>query len=294
VFVSRLAPSPTGYLHAGNAVNMILTAKYIQNTAGQLWLRIDDADTGRSKPEYVADIFESLRWLDITYDHGPKNPAALADRFSQDHRRNHYLAVAEQLLDLGSAYACDCTRAQAVSWQLATAPHPCASAAITFERGQNTIRFRSPASTRKDTADPAALGDFVIWRRDDLPAYQLVSVIEDQLNGINTIVRGMDLLASSSAQCQLATALGAANVVNAQFFHHPLLTGPTGKKLSKSNKAPSLHGVGSPDRAELFAIADDLYQGTFSDSTRNTKPTADSFGPDDRVVLRLPGADAES
>jgi glutamyl-tRNA synthetase len=80
------------------------------------------------------------------------------------------------------------------------------------------------------------LGDFVIWRRDDLPAYQLVSVVEDRDLGTTHIVRGEDLLASTAAQIFIASSLGADNLVTAHYVHHPLLTDVSGAKLSKSRQ----------------------------------------------------------
>jgi glutamyl-tRNA synthetase len=107
--------------------------------------------------------------------------------------------------------------------------------------GSTALRIAVDPGTTVSVGDhpirlDTAMGDFIVWRRDDLPAYQLVSVVEDHDLAITHIVRGRDLVGSSAAQVYLAGWLGADNVIEATYVHHELLTDPTGAKLSKSNQ----------------------------------------------------------
>ncbi len=274
MIVSRVAPTPSGYLHAGNAVNFILTARYVASQDGQLLLRIDDADSVRNRSEYVDDIFRTLDWLGIAYSSGPRDAQELAQKYSQVHQRSSYYQAVEQLLDQQLAYGCVCSRKQARAWQTGAVTHTCRHRGAGF-LPDGTIRFRRPQPESSNDDQP--LGDFVVWRRDNLPAYQLVSVVSDQDLGVNTIVRGCDLWDSSQAQRVLAKALDARTVQLARYFHHPLLTGSDGTKLAKSNAAPPLRDPDAASKDELYAMAASLYERTFSDSAEYRLGGADNL-----------------
>lgn len=277
---SRLAPTPSGYLHLGNAVNFILTWLLVRHGDGRLKLRIDDADAARSRSEYIADIFRQLEWLGLDWDLGPTGPDDFTARHSQRHRRERYRQVLDHLAGQeGLLFFCTCTRRQikkAAGGHLypGTCHHcrrpPAAKHTIrirvaahwTHDPGPQELVLAGPpavpgprpphppvtttgsnASTKPPpVALAAAMGDFILWRRDDLPAYQLASLVDDLDDGSNLIVRGLDLLPSTAAQCFLAQQLGPAgegfSAVN--FFHHPLLTNEQGDKLAKSDRALSL------------------------------------------------------
>ena len=245
VIRSRLAPSPSGLLHLGNAVNFVLTWLMVRKVGGTLRLRIDDADCLRTKPEYLEDIFRQLDWLGITWDEGPTGPDDFRRRFSQQLRLERYREFLAQLGRLGHLYPCSCSRRMVRS----LAPdgvYPGFCRKRSAEPGaREAIRVRVPEGSvfRVDGQEMElcrAMGDFVLWRKEDLPAYQLVSLVDDLDDRITLIVRGQDLLASTAAQLFLAGLHGDNFFAAGVFRHHPLVLGEDGRKLSKSDGALSL------------------------------------------------------
>ncbi|MFO1526810.1 MAG: glutamate--tRNA ligase family protein [Turneriella sp.] len=241
---SRLAPTPSGYLHAGNAINFAITAALTRAAHGSLGLRIDDLDAQRVRPEYIADILDTLGWLGIAYDTGPKNTSEAA-RLSQGHRVERYIRLVDTFIEKGNVYACTCSRREVEerTGSLIYDGH-CRNAghAITAE---TILRFALPERTievhdilrgtlRIDLL--AAAGDPVIRRRDGLPAYHIASLADDLDQQVNLIVRGEDLLFSTATQLVLADALGRTGraFTAAHFLHHALATAEDGRKLSKS------------------------------------------------------------
>jgi glutamyl-tRNA synthetase len=245
VIRSRLAPSPSGFLHLGNAVNFVLTWLMVRKAGGTLRLRIDDADCRRTKPEYLEDIFRQLDWLGITWDEGPTGVADFQRRFSQQLKRERYRAFLAELDRLGHLYPCDCSRRMIRS----LAPegvYPGFCRKRSAEPGARVaIRLRVPEGSifrveGREVALCRTMGDFVLWRKEDLPAYQLVSLVDDLDDRITLIVRGLDLLASTAAQRFLAGLRGDHSFAETLFHHHPLVRGEDGRKLSKSDGALSL------------------------------------------------------
>ncbi|MEW6594563.1 MAG: glutamate--tRNA ligase family protein [Thermodesulfobacteriota bacterium] len=247
---SRLAPTPSGYLHLGNAVNFLLTWLMVRAAGGTLKLRIDDADSDRTRPEYIEDIFSQLDWLGITWDEGPSGPEDFLRRHSQRLRQERYRAVLAELASQASLFPCGCSR-KTIREYSPTGLYPGTC------RGRNeppegvyAIRIVIPPETvvqvgSKAVALGTLMGDFVLWRRDDQPAYQLASLVDDLDDCITCIVRGADLLASTAAQLHLAALLGPTGTPfrGIAFHHHPLIPGEGGRKLSKSDNALSLHAM---------------------------------------------------
>ena len=169
---TRLAPTPSGYLHAGNAVNALLVAWLARSSPGaQVHLRIDDADSGRARPEYLEDVFRVYRWLGVEWDLGPQDPDEYRTLPTQAERRDYFRAELEAAVGRGlPAYACTCSRRDAAGSATGCAGG-CreAGAALT---GATTVRVSLP--TEMGLPDP------VLWRRDDLPAYHLVSLVSDR------------------------------------------------------------------------------------------------------------------
>lgn len=215
---SRLAPTPSGYLHWGNIFNFALTWALVRRESGVLALRIDDLDATRARPEFVADIFETLRWLGFDWDEGPKHEADFKEHFSQGLRLSEY----RNALQFFTGYACDCSR-QSVKLK------PCDCQGRHLELKAHVTQWKE------------ATTGVVLWRKDDLPAYHLVSVLEDVRTHTNLIVRGEDLRESSETQLQLAKLLGpvAESFTSARFVHHQLIQ-ENGGKLSKSAGSPSI------------------------------------------------------
>ncbi|MBU1404566.1 MAG: tRNA glutamyl-Q synthetase [Proteobacteria bacterium] len=242
---SRIAPTPSGLLHLGNAVNCILTWLMVRRAGGTLLLRIDDADCLRTRPEYLEDIFRQLDWLGITWDEGPTGPDDFQRRFSQQLRLERYRAFLGELGRRGHLYPCACSRSEIRNLasdgiypgfcrERVAAPVPGEAQRVRVPEGSI---FRVEG---QEVALCKAMGDFVLWRKEDLPAYQLVSLVDDLDDRITLVVRGQDLLVSTAAQLFLAGLHGDTRFAETTFVHHPLVAGEDGRKLSKSEDALSL------------------------------------------------------
>lgn len=235
--VTRIAPTPSGYLHLGNAVNFVLTHWWARAHDARLILRIDDFDTGRERDRYLEDVFATIAWLGITVDEGPADADEFRARWSMSHRTGAFRAARDRLLadHPELVFVCRCSRGQLDGAGRCAAG--CLAAGMRLEAGRSAVRLRVPAGTRArigpDLVDVPE-GDHVLWRRDDLPAYQLGSVVVDEELGVTTLVRGLDLLESSALQVHLAELLPAPGLRGAQLLHHALLTSADGTKLSKS------------------------------------------------------------
>lgn len=247
---TRLAPTPSGYLHAGNAVNFLLVRWLADDLGARVVLRIDDLDTDRSRPAYVDDIFAVLDWLGIAWDEGPSSAADLVARFSLELRRDAHYAVAQHLLEIGQAYPCACSRRDGGGQRCVA---QCRAAGLPWRAGQTALRLHIPAGTRA-TAEgeavdlAAAVGDPILWRREGQASYHLANVVEDQRMRVTHVVRGADLRESSALHVHLAGLLGADAVAQARYLHHPLLVDAAGGKLSKSQLR-----VGPMDRTPALA-----------------------------------------
>jgi len=268
--VSRLAPTPSGYLHLGNAVNFVLTWLLTRRAHGTLHLRIDDLDRQRLRPAYLDNIFQTIDWLGLDYDHGPSGP----DDFEANYSQLHHLAEYQQLLDElrqvpGLIYACRCSRTdiQRVGGQHDNAD--CQAQRLPLDTPAIAWRAHVPPALRVEFPDlwqqhvavplAAAMSDFVVRKKDGVAAYQIASVVDDVRLGTTLIVRGLDLLPSTAAQLWLAgQAASTAAFGRVQFAHHALLPGPNGAKLSKSTQASAQRGImaeaGSP-RVVYAAVA---------------------------------------
>ena len=235
--LTRYAPTPSGYLHAGNVANFRHTATLAQEVGASIALRIDDADAARYRREYVEDIFAVLAARDLPWEIGPRDVSEFEAHFSQCRRTEYYRA------ELRSAsintYVCTCSRSIQHGPPTGGCAGGCRHAGTPWRPGETALRAVVPEGTLIAVGPESvrldeALGDFIVWRRDDLPAYQWVSVIEDRDLGTTHIVRGADLLPSTAAQIFLARAIGARNVAEATYVHHDLVLDAHGTKLSKS------------------------------------------------------------
>lgn len=238
--VGRLAPSPTGAQHVGNARTYLIAWLSARSQGGRVLLRIEDIDSPRVKPEATRQAQEDLRWLGLDWDDGP---------IMQTDRLPCYEAALERLQDAELVYPCTCTRTDIE--RAASAPHlehegpaypgTCAArqaaAAALLDRPY-AWRFRSEPGLRSfsdqyrgliDT--PAELGgDFVVWKSAGTPAYQLAVVVDDAAMGVTEVIRGDDLIPSTPRQLQLYAALG---LTPPTFAHVPLVVGPDGRRLAK-------------------------------------------------------------
>jgi glutamyl-tRNA synthetase len=263
---SRLAPTPSGFLHLGNGVNFLHIWLLVRQAGGVLKLRIDDLDGDRCRPEYIEDIFRQLDWLGLDWDEGPSGPDDFSRYHSQRLRMERYREVLEGLRQRARLFACTCSRKE-IQRRSPDGLYPGTCRHLTHRSGaSHTLRIRVEPDAVLEVASQTIdlcreLGDFVVWRRDDRPAYQLASLVDDLDDRINLIVRGEDLRISTGAQLYLAAKLGRDELARTSFIHHPLLFGPDGRKLSKSDDALSLAALrvrGETPRPVYRAVARQL------------------------------------
>ena len=215
---SRLAPTPSGYLHLGNACNFLLTWLWIRHLGGELWLRIDDLDQARVRPEYIEDIFQQLDWLELDTDQGPRSVGELQKTWTQQLRTERYLSALTTLKNTGDLYRCICSRRQ---WQSLVGeegcyPGTCRQQQHPAEQPGSwriqlpetaTIRWQKWPSGQEELDLADEMGDFVIQRRDGQVAYQLASCLDDLDWQMNLLIRGIDLRPSTAAQSHLLRLL---------------------------------------------------------------------------------------
>jgi glutamyl-tRNA synthetase len=263
----RLAPSPTGYLHLGHARTFWTAYERSRAAGGVLVLRDEDLDPARSRAEFRAAMLEDLRWLGIEWREGPDVGGPFGP-YRQSERRAFYLEAWARLVAGGHVYPCVCSRRDIA--RAAEAPHE-GRAGVRHAQDDEphypgTCRPRVGASLRAPDT-PAGLnwrfrvpdgeeitfedlkqgrqgfvaggdfGDFVVWRRDDVPAYQLAVVVDDALMRITEVVRGADLLKSTARQILLRRALGHPTPAH---FHCDLVTDERGERLAKRHESLSL------------------------------------------------------
>ncbi len=261
MLVTRLAPTPSGYLHQGNVVNFVLTWWLARTHGGRLLLRIDDFDLPRLRPAYLEDIFRTLAWLGIDIDDGPSGPADFHATWSMSLRISQFRAARDRLMSNGTAgaFVCACSRRQLSPDGRCTAG--CADRGLSLSAGGSALRLRvTPDPVAGTPGHPPPPGDHVLWRRDDLPSYHLGSVVADESLGVSAVVRGVDLQPASALQRHLATVLPAPGFADADLRHHDLLLGPDGTKLSKSAGAQA-HPMDRTQRVRGQALSAALSLG---------------------------------
>ncbi len=248
--VGRLAPSPTGAQHVGNARTYLLAWLSVRSRGGQLILRMEDIDSPRVKAGAAQQAIDDLHWLGLDWDEGPDLGGANAP-YVQTERVDRYRAALEQLIRDECVYPCTCTRTDIEA--AASAPHvehegpiypgTCAkrSARDAAALGGQPFawRFRSTSmphcfddriAGRQETVVSETLGDFVVSKMDGSPAYQLAVVCDDHAMGVTEVLRGDDLLPSTFRQLELYAAFGWSAPT---FAHAPLVIGPDGRRLAK-------------------------------------------------------------
>jgi len=244
--VTRLAPSPTGALHLGNARTFFINWILARQNGWRILLRIEDLDGPRIKPGSDRVLLEDLQYLGLNWDDGPVYQSA---------RDAEYRRAVEQLVEQGLAYPCVCTRREVEL--AASAPHAEDGAsvypgvcrgrfhsieqarqasgrepAIRFAAPDRAVEFHDRFLGDRQINVAQALGDFVIAKSDRTAAYQLAVVVDDLAGGVTEVVRGDDLLDSTPRQILLYEALGAADRVP-NYTHVPLVIGPDGRRLAK-------------------------------------------------------------
>ena len=274
---SRLAPSPTGLLHLGHARTFWTAQERAHANNGTLILRNEDIDSTRFKLKFVPQMIEDLHWFGFEWQEGPDCGGAFGP-YSQSERRPFYAAALEKLRAGGFVYPCTCSRKdirdaasapnagddegpiypgtcrpKGDKWQVTSGmksgPSIVSPVTCHVPRAPNW-RFRVPDGETISFTDGnygeqkfvagKDFGDFVVWRGDDVPAYQLACVVDDAAMQITEVVRGADLLMSTARQILLYRALG---LTPPAFYHCALMLDEKGKRLAKRHDALSLRAL---------------------------------------------------
>ncbi len=248
---TRIAPTPSGFLHLGNAYSFLLTKALAEKHGAKILLRIDDLDRERYRQEYVQDILDTLDFLEIQIHQGPRSVAEFESQWTQQHRMSLYQEALDQLQQSRLLFSCTCTRSQILQID----PRgiylgQCLDRRMPLDKNEaawriNTLDadfldYNAYPSTKKSALIPEEASCYVVRKKDKDPAYQLSSLVDDLHFGVDLIVRGQDLFPSTLAQLDLARILGKDGFANTTFYHHPLLKGPDQSKLSKSAGAFSI------------------------------------------------------
>lgn len=257
----RFAPTPSGFLHIGNAMTALLAWLQIRQAGGQFVLRVEDIDRPRCRAEWAERQLADLRWLGLDWDEGPDVGGSFGP-YLQSERTALYENAIERLLQSGRLYPCYCSRAELQA--VASAPHglsadgpaypgTCRHLPETVRREKAasktpSCRFALPdrpiafvdGAAGLQTFPPGAGGDFVLRRADGIIGYQLAVVVDDAAMGITDVLRGWDLLDSTPRQLLLFEALG---LPAPNYTHVPLLYGSDGRRLSKRHGAVHLPAV---------------------------------------------------
>jgi glutamyl-tRNA synthetase len=247
---TRIAPSPTGFLHLGTARTALFSWAFARHFGGDFILRIEDTDVARSTQEAVDQIIAAMRWLELAYDEGP---------FYQMQRLDRYRSVIAGMLAAGTAYHCYCQPDELEAMreaQRARGDKPRYDGRWRPEPGkvlppvpagvQPVVRFRNPADGEVTWNDlvkgPITIGnreldDLIIARPDGTPTYNFCVVVDDWDMQISHVIRGDDHVNNTPRQINILRALGAELPL---YGHVPMILGPDGEKLSKRHGAVSV------------------------------------------------------
>ena len=261
----RIAPSPTGYLHLGHARTFETAQQRALDANGTLILRMDDLDGPRCREEFAAAALEDLRWFGCRWQEGPEVGGPHGP-YTQSERMPLYIEAFERLRASGLIYPCKCSRQDVL--RALSAPHggeeeplypgtcrPATPRVSAENRDGINWRFRVPQGETISFHDGnfgaqqavagRDFGDFLVWRKDDLPSYQLACAVDDVLMQITEVVRGADLITSTFRQLLIFRAL---EVMPPAFFHCQLMNDEKGERLAKRNDALSLRTLRAQGR----------------------------------------------
>jgi glutamyl/glutaminyl-tRNA synthetase len=244
--LTRIAPTPSGFLHLGNACSFALTADIAKKTNADVFLRIDDLDRDRVEMAYVTDIFDTLNFLGIPWQRGPFNFDDYKNQWSQLLRLNVYQPALDELAQSGNVFGCVCSRKQLQTpgYECNCAPKniPLETAGVAWRifTDDRALTINTLTQGAVNLALPAEMKNFIVRKKDGYPAYQLTSLLDDIHFGVDLIVRGEDLWPSTIAQHYLASVLNIPSFSQSAFHHHKLLMTDNKTKLSKSAGSTSI------------------------------------------------------
>ena len=268
--LTRLAPTPSGYLHLGNALSFAITYAAAQKYGAKILLRIDDLDQERIKEHYIQDIFDTLTFLEIPWDLGPKDLNDFKESYSQIHRMSSYHHALDYLSNHQHFFVCECSRKQVYeNGSNGGYPGTCLHKNLSLHKTPGNWRLHTDESiivlkqangSLVKMNFPLVMKNFVVRKKDQSPSYQLASVIDDIHFGVDLIIRGQDLWDSSLAQLYLSSLLPKNGFQDNAFIHHKLVMHSRNKKLSKSKGATSIHGMRKlgKSKSEIYQMLGEL------------------------------------
>lgn len=252
--ITRIAPTPSGYIHTGNIYNFLLNWLWARSNGGKVLLRIDDGDAERKRKEYVEDIFRVLDWLELDWDIGPAGPDDFEKDWSQSCRTGLYSSVLNELKEKEMLFACECSRNQecnCMEKNMSLSQHGIAWKIKIID--SNIISFNDKILDEvKIDISPA--GPFVVKRKDGFASYQVCSLADDRHFGVTHICRGSDLQESTAMQLYIDKQLSLPYFDACSFWHHHLLNDSDGNKLSKSAGALGSSIIHTIQKEELLSI----------------------------------------
>lgn len=269
--ITRFAPSPTGCLHLGHAWSALQAHDFARARGGRFFLRIEDIDRSRCKPEFVDAIFEDLRWLGLTWD---------GDVMTQSERMTIYGQAIEKMQEMELLYRCICTRADIANAASAPQgqmgafyPGTCRHAAIDADTPlawswrldvAKALAIAGPldwedSRAGKIAAMPKILGDVVLARKDAGTSYHLSVTVDDAAQGVTDVLRGRDLFEATHIHRLLQAILG---LPTPRYHHHTLIVGSDGERLAKRKAAPTLASLRA-DGVDPGALVDAMRSGVF-------------------------------
>ncbi|MDN3203652.1 glutamate--tRNA ligase family protein [Algoriphagus sediminis] len=279
--VTRFAPTPSGYLHLGNLYSFLVTKAMANHHGAKILLRIDDMDQERVRPEYIQDIFDTLEFMDLGYDFGPKTSKELKEVWSQMNRLKKYSKAIEQLISAQKLFTCDCSR-KTIKKRTPDGQYDgfCLARELPLDQPDTALRLKTDdftSSFGRSEAFP------VILKKDGFPAYHLCSLMDDLEFEVDLVIRGLDLLTSTATQEILANALNQSeNFGKIKFIHHELLFDENGGKLAKSSGSRSIKHL-----RESGKTKSQVY--TMLSSALNWKTEVDNFQDFSSEIIKKNG-----
>jgi glutamyl-Q tRNA(Asp) synthetase len=249
-YVGRFAPSPTGPLHLGSLATAVASYLHARQAHGQWLVRIEDIDPPRPVPRAAGDILRTLEAFELEWD---------GDVVFQSTRLGVYRDAAQSLLGAGLAFRCRCSRSEIRAGNDGPPgryPGTCrerqlaaGDAAVRMRVDPGTLTLADELQGPSEADLAATTGDYVIVRRDELPAYHLAVVVDDAAQGITNVVRGVDLLDSTPVHCHLQRAL---KLPTPRYCHLPVIVNAQGQKLSKQTGARAVAALEPGVAADLL------------------------------------------